>query len=81
MKKSVQKAALTGGIVWGLGMFVITLVSMATGYGTMFLNMMASIYPGFSISFIGAIIGLIYGFLDVFVFVYILNWVYNRLSK
>ena len=82
MKLETKKVALTGGIIWALGMFVTTLISVYTnGYGKVFLDAMASIYPGFTISFMGSFVGAIYGFLDVFIFVYIFVWVYQKLGK
>jgi len=79
--KKVQKVALTGGIVWGSAIFLVTLANVFWGYGTDFLKVWQSIYPGFSISLGGSVIGLIYGFLDVFVGVYIIDWVYKKLGK
>jgi hypothetical protein len=82
MKGSVKHAALAGGIVWGVALFLTTLIAVWTGgYAMSFLQVVASIYPGYSISYVGSLIGLIYGFLDVFIGVYIVVWVYNLLRK
>ena len=79
--KKVQKVALTGGIIWGGIMFITTLASVWWGYGTDFLMVWQSIYPGFTISLTGSILGLIYGFLDMYVGIYIIYWVYNKVAK
>lgn len=71
------RLGLAGGILWGLSMFITTLVSVGSGYGAAFLNMMASIYPGFAISVPGAFLGLLYGFVDAFIFLLLLGWIYN----
>lgn len=81
MKSKTARAALAGGIIWGVIMFLTTLASVYFGYGTAFLNTIASIYPGYSISTMGSIIGLVYGFLDVFIGVYIISWVYHNIAK
>lgn len=81
MKWDVKRVALTGGIIWAMGMFVTTLLGVYFGYATEFLRSMASIYPGYSVSLVGSIVGLIYGFLDVFVGVYVFAWVYQKLGK
>jgi hypothetical protein len=82
MKNNVQKAALTGGIVWGATMFLTTLASIyAGGYGKGLLDIMSSIYPGYNISVGGSIIGFVYGFFDVFVGIYIIAWVYKKLGQ
>ena len=72
---------LTGGILWGICMFVVTLASVAAGYGEAMLNVFASIYPGYSISVAGAFIGLIIGFIDAFIALYIFATLYNYMDK
>ena len=75
------KLGIAGGLIWGISMFVITLISIYTGYAELFLNMMSSIYPGYTISGIGSIIGLIYGFFDCFTGLFFLGWLYNLLNR
>ena len=79
MKVDASKLGLAGGILWGLCMFVATLVSVATGYAAEFLKMMGSVYLGYHVSLAGSIVGLVYGFLDAFVGLYLLAWLYTRL--
>ena len=76
----IKALSLTAGAVWGVCVMVITWLCMFTGYGAAFLLVLASIYPGLSISFLGSIIGLIYGFLDGFISVYIFCWVYGKFA-
>lgn len=75
-----KKLGVAGGILWGLCMFITTIISIYSGYAEDFLNMMASIYPGYSISGFGSIVGLIYGFFDAFVGLFLLAWLYNKLK-
>lgn len=81
MKFDAKRFAIAGGIVWAICLFVTTLISTYTGFAKPFLDGIASIYPGYSISLIGSVVGLIYGFFDVFIGVYIFVWVYKKLGK
>ena len=80
MSKNVQRAALTGGILWGVGMFIITLANVFFGYGAELLEVIASVYPGYTLTLAGSVVGLIYGFIDAFVGIYIIAWVYKKLG-
>ena len=75
-----QKLGLAAGIMWGFSMFVLTIIAIYTGYSSQFLNLMASIYLGYSISWGGSFVGLVYGFIDGFVGLFIFGWLYNKLS-
>ncbi len=80
MSLNAKAFGLTAGIIWGLALLLTTMISISTGYATMFLNIFVSIYPGYSISPLGSIIGLIYGFLDACIGFYIFARIYNRLD-
>lgn len=72
---------ISGGIIWGLSMFLCTIFALYTGCFTKFLELMADIYPGYSISWSGTIVGLAYGFIDGFVGLFLLGWLYNKLDR
>lgn len=76
-----KNLGLAAGILWGISMFALTILAIFTGYGTAWLELMASIYPGYTISWVGSILGLIYGFLDGFIGLYIFGWLYNKLNS
>ncbi len=80
MKLCAKSLGIAAGIMWGVSMFVMTWVSMYTGYGALWLEVMASVYPGFDISPVGSVVGLIYGFLDCFIGFFIVGWIYNKVS-
>lgn len=75
------KLGISGGILWGLSLFIFTILAIYTGYPAKFLDLMADIYPGYSISWPGSIIGLVYGFADAFVGLFLLGWLYNKLNS
>jgi hypothetical protein len=81
MSLNTKNLALAGGILWGGVMFIFTLVALWTGYGTEFLNLVGTIYKGYSVSALGSIIGLIYGFVDSFIGLWIFGWIYNKLEE
>ncbi len=73
---------LSLGIVWGLALFVTTWLSYLTGYGKLFLDVLAgSIYPGYTISPAGSALGLVYGFIDLFIAGSLVGWIYNRVTR
>ncbi len=75
-----KKLGIAGGILWGLCICSTTAISIYTGYAEQFLTMMAGIYPGFSISWLGCLLGFIYGFIDAGIGLYLLAWIYNRIN-
>jgi len=76
--------ALTLGLVWGgLGMFLVGLCNLIwSGYGQGFLEVMASVYPGYhaTASLGQVIVGTLYGLVDGAVAGAVFAWVYNRFS-
>tara|TARA_Y100000310_G_C20648970_1_gene798281 strand:- start:696 stop:953 length:258 start_codon:yes stop_codon:yes gene_type:complete len=81
MKLDAKNFGLAGGILWGAVFFITTLISTGTGYASAFLGVFVNLYPGYTITLLGSVIGLIYGFIDGFVGLFVLAWLYNKLSK
>ncbi|MCL6088588.1 MAG: bacteriophage holin [Candidatus Marsarchaeota archaeon] len=75
------RLGIAGGIIWAAALFVCTLVSLYSGLWTVFLALVADIYPGYTVSLAGSIVGAVYGFVDMFVFLYVLAWLYNRVGR
>ncbi|MFA5108192.1 MAG: bacteriophage holin [Candidatus Micrarchaeia archaeon] len=74
--------ALALGILWGVGIALTTICAIFyEGYATAFLEVIKSIYPGYSVSYSGALIGLVYGFIGMFVNGYIIAWLYDMLTR
>ncbi|MFQ5963999.1 MAG: bacteriophage holin [Candidatus Scalinduaceae bacterium] len=80
MNLNPRNFGLAAGVLWGFSLLLMTLISVGTGYASEFLEVIASIYPGYSISLLGSIIGLVYGFIDGFIGVFIFAWLYNWLE-
>lgn len=81
MKLKPIALGLSLGIVWGGALFITTLLSYFTDYGKLFLEVVSSIYPGYSISPLGSFFGLFYGFVDLFISGILIGWIYNRIVR
>jgi hypothetical protein len=80
MKLHIPALALTAGLLWSGAILVVGLANMAwPTYGGAFLNIMASIYPGYHPgSGIGSVImGTLYGLVDGAIGGAIFAWLYN----
>lgn len=76
-KLNPWKFGLAAAILWGVGLFIMTWVSMLTGWGMFWLSQWIDVYPGFELSTKGTFIGLVYGLIDGFVSMFLLAWLYN----
>lgn len=84
MKFNIKALALTAGLIWGGAMLAVTLANLIwPGYGQAFLDVIASIYPGFvpGTGISAVIVGTIYGFVDAAIGGAIFGWLYNLLAK
>ena len=81
MNLNVRAAALTVGLVWGVLAMFLTGVGnlLVPGYGQALLDVMASIYPGYTATpSVGqVIIGTLYGVLDGAIVGAAFAWLYN----
>jgi len=76
---NLKASALAGGILWGLTLFVFTLLEAARGAGHGLAHLSAA-YPGYSVSYAGSILGLIYGLVSGAVAAGAFCWLYNQLA-
>jgi hypothetical protein len=79
MKLRVRAFGLATGVVAGLFVLFVTLVSIWFGRGET-IDALVVPFPGFSRSVGGAIVGLIWGFVDGFIGGALLAWLYNRFA-
>ena len=81
MKLDVKAFGLTGGILWGIIMFILTWLGIL-GYGSVDAASIAkAYYIGYSVSPIGSIIGAVYGFFDAGIGCTLFALLYNKLAK
>jgi hypothetical protein len=80
MKLNAKAVALSAGTVWGLIVFLATVVMLLRGYPGSNLSNLGGIYIGYSISFAGSIIGFIWGFVSMFIVAWLFAFLYNKFS-
>ena len=83
MKLDLKAAALTSGLLWGAMMLLVGVGNSVNGsYGQAFLDVMASVYPGYhAAGTLGdTIVGALYGTVDGAIGGLVLAWLYNRLT-
>ena len=84
MKFNITALALTAGLIWGGAMLVVTAANLIwPGYGQAFLDVIASIYPGFrpGSGMSSVIVGTLYGLVDGAIGGAIFGWLYNLFAK
>jgi len=80
MKLNVRAFALTCGLVWGVGLFLLTWWIIAFDGATGEPTLIGRLYRGYSISPAGSFIGLIWAFVDGLVIGAIFAWLYNLVA-
>ena len=77
MKLNVRAFSLTCGIVWGVGLFLLTWWIIAFEGVTGEVTLIGRLYKGYRISPLGSIIGLIWAFADGLIGGAVFAWLYN----
>jgi hypothetical protein len=80
---SVKGLAWTGGILWGLCVLLVGILNLIwPSYGTEFLDLARSIYPGYAgtAGVGGVIVGTLYALVDGAVAGAVFAWLYNRMA-
>ncbi|MHC4115160.1 MAG: bacteriophage holin [Planctomycetota bacterium] len=79
MKLNIKAFAFTCGLIWGLGVFVLTWWIIMFDGPTGETTMLGRVYRGYSISELGSLVGLCWGFVDALIGGAIFAWLYNLL--
>jgi hypothetical protein len=77
MRLNIKAFALTCGVMWGAGLFVLTWWLIAFEGVTSDLTLLGRVYRGYNISPSGSVIGLIWAFFDGCIGGAIFAWLYN----
>ena len=80
MRFSLKALAVVAALLWGGGVLFVGLVNLAApSYGTIFLQCVSSVYPGFhnSRTFIDVLVGTGYALVDGAVAGLLFGWLYN----
>ncbi len=76
MQLNAKRFALATGTLWGLVLFVATLVAAGRGIGKN-LSHLSAIYIGYDATYLGSILGLVYGFASGFILGWLFVAIYN----
>jgi hypothetical protein len=79
MKLNVKAFAMACGLIWGIGLFVVTWWIIAFEGASGDTLCLGRVYRGYNLSPAGSFIGLIWGFVDGLIGGLIFAWLYNFL--
>lgn len=79
MKLNVKAFALALGLIWGVGLFLLTWWIIAFEGSTGEPTLIGMVYRGYTISPLGSVIGLVWGLPDGLIGGAIFAWLYNLL--
>lgn len=80
MRLNIKAFALACGIIWGLGLFVLTWWIMAFDGASGDPTIIGQVYRGYSISPLGSVAGLVWGVVDGLIGGAIFAWLYNTIA-
>lgn len=80
-KLDVKAFALAVGIVWAVGAFILGITAMFFGWGSAWLELIASCYIGYKATLTGSIIGAVWAFFDAGIGALLVAWLYNKFVK
>ncbi len=81
MKLNVLAIGLASGLIWGIGLFLITWwIIMFDGQQPGETLVLGQIYRGYEVTTMGSLLGLAWGFFDGLVGGMIFAWLYNLLA-
>ncbi|MBA7700035.1 hypothetical protein ES703_108741 [subsurface metagenome] len=81
MRLDVKAFGLVCGLVWGIGLFLLTWWIIAFEGATGDVTFIGRLYRGYSITPVGSVIGLAWAFFDGLIGGLIFAWLYNLLSE
>ncbi len=76
----IKAFALTCGLLWGIGLFVLTWWIIAFEGISGDPTFIGRVYPGYALTPLGSVIGIPYAFVDGLIGGAIFAWLYNRLT-
>jgi hypothetical protein len=77
MHLNVKGFALASGALWGLAIFVITLLAAGRGIGEGHLSHLSAVFIGYQVTYLGSVIGLVYGFVSGLIAGLLFSVIYN----
>lgn len=81
MRLNIRAFALSCGLIWGFGLFVLTWWVMLFEGATHDLLFFGHLYRGYSVSVAGSVIGFFWGLVDGFIGGAVFAWLYNKFVR
>ena len=83
MRLNLKALAIALGLAWGAGVFLVGVAHLLwPGYGGAFLEVVASVYPGYHVGGFGeVIVGTLYALLDGAGCGLVIAWLYNTAAN
>ena len=81
MKLNIKAFALTCGLIWGLGLFVMAWWLILLEGNNPEPCLLNRLYPGYTMTPVGSLIGMVWGLVDAGIGGAIFAWLYNLMSK
>ncbi|MFQ5583305.1 MAG: bacteriophage holin [Calditrichia bacterium] len=78
MKLNPKAFAITAGLMWGFGLFLVTIWLLIIGSRGETISLIGKFYFGYSLSVVGAFLGLLWGFIDGLIGGFLFAWIYNK---
>src|ERR1700730_12141779 len=66
------------GVIAALGALILALIGAFSDYGHLMIQVLGTVYKGYSPTFVGGIIGIFWGLVDGFVTGFLFAWLYNK---
>jgi len=81
MRLNVKAFALACGLIWGIGLFLMTWWIIAFDGMTGEPTLIGRLYRGYNISAFGSVVGLAWGFVDGLLGGAVFAWLYNLIAR
>ena len=81
MKLDVKAFALSCGLIWGVGLFLVTWWIIAMDGSATTTTFLGRVYRGYSMTPMGSVIGLGWGLVDGAIGGAVFAWLYNMMSR
>ncbi|MBT3350130.1 MAG: bacteriophage holin [Nitrospinaceae bacterium] len=79
MRLDPLRLGLAFGILWAFGVAFLACMARLFGWGVPVVEIIASVYIGFSITWAGLLAGVLWGLADGFIGGFLIAWLYNLL--
>ena len=72
---------LSFGILWAVGLVIISILALYSGFAMSMVNLFTTLYLGYELTLLGVIIGALWAFVDAFIGGFLVAYLYNLCLK